>query len=114
MKAILMSLLVLYTLLACADAGDREIGEYIRHPNYHRLATKCSEYKTKRYVEECENAIEKSENDINRWISASARLSYVPFSIPQKQKEDIDRLLQKNVRLDVKYGLLWHKIFTNK
>ncbi|MEM7184801.1 MAG: hypothetical protein AAF518_28155 [Spirochaetota bacterium] len=114
MRTIFISLLLLCTILACANEADRRIGEYIRHPNYRRLAIRCSENKTTRYVEECKNALERVENDINNWISASSGLSYIPLSIPEKQKEEIDRLLQKNVLLDVKYGLLWHKIFTNK
>lgn len=96
--------------MSCLDRGEIEIGEYIRSENYRKLAIACSKYETKRYKEDCAQAMKKVEKELNTWISKHSKNPYIPLFIEPEQKKELDTLLRKNVSLDIKYGAIWTRI----
>lgn len=82
----------------------------MREKDHFAVSTYCGEHKVKRYEKECKEAALKAEKEIEEVISLKADLPYSRLIIESEKKEKIEKLLQKNVHLDIKYGSIWREL----
>jgi Mg/Co/Ni transporter MgtE len=89
---------------------EKQIGKLLKEKDLLGASVLCSEYKGKKYAEDCKRAIETAEQEVNQILSQKRELPFFKLMVDEEKKQKIQDLLKKNVYLGIKYRKLWNEI----
>jgi hypothetical protein len=73
------------------------------------MAAICSEHELKKYKEDCNFALKKSEDQIQDILSGVQKTPFFKMMLPKEEASKIEELLKKNVLLGIRYRYIWQQ-----